>query len=209
MQTTLLITLLVSGILILIVAVLWTIVQIVRLRQQNQKKNQDLEKVLDKETTERLRADANARYEAVMTRELKRFEKELEQTSNELLSQIHKRLAAPDQQLDATIQALLAQTMSGYSSVLSVSTAQLKEQLASVEQQVVAQQKVVEAAAGEVIAARKTAALARIETDLADIFARYLASIVGSLDFADQQAVILEQLAKIKPQLEEDVKRAY
>ncbi len=73
---------------------------------------------LEKTDIERLRADAVARYESVMARELIRFEAEIEKTSNDLLENLQAHTNKPDEKLMTVMNHMIQSTEAGYQTAL-------------------------------------------------------------------------------------------
>jgi hypothetical protein len=86
--------------------------------------------------------------------------------------------------------------------------AQLKTRLATIDQMIAAHAEQADQAVQALVDERKAAALSRVDAALGELFADYMATVASGLDLSDQQALILQQLESIKPQLLEDIKRA-
>lgn len=162
---------------------------------------------LEKTDIERLRADAVARYESVMARELIRFEAEIEKTSNDLLENLQAHTNKPDEKLMTVMNHMIQSTEAGYQTALDKLITNFSEQLKTMEADIVKRGRAAEQVSAQIIEDRKAAALKHIEGDLADIFNRYFTQVVSEIDLSDQQDLILAKLEAMKPQLLEDIKR--
>lgn len=163
---------------------------------------------LTKDQLAKLHDEAAQQYEATMVRELKRFEGEMTKMSNDLLGKLQGQIGTPQAQLASTIDGLLQTTTHGYADALDQAVAQLKARLATVDALIASHAEQADKAVQVMVDERKATALARIDASLGEMFADYMATVASGLDLSDQQALILQQLESIKPQLVEDIKRA-
>ncbi len=163
---------------------------------------------LSKDQLAKLRDEASQQYETTMVRELKRFEAEMAKMSEELLGKLRTQVSDPQAQLQTTINGLLAATTQGYQVALDEAVQQLRARLASVDRLIASHAEAADKAVQALVEERRTAALARLDHSLGEMFADYMTKVASGVDFGDQQELILQRLEAIKPQLLEDVKRA-
>ncbi len=156
----------------------------------------------------KLREEASHQYEAMMVRELQRFEKNMQKFSDELLSSMQQRVGQPDVDLEKTVDALVAATTQGYGLALEESVAALKARLSSLDALLVTHAEAADKDVQTLVAERKAKAVARVDASLASIFSDYMSTVASELDFSNQQDYIVAQLEAIKPQLKEDIQRA-
>ena len=162
---------------------------------------------LSREQQAKLREEATQQYEAMMVRELQRFEKSMQKFSDELLTKMQTHIGNPDVELEKTINGLMTTTTDGYSAALEQSVGALKARLSSVDALLTTHAQGADGQIQALIEERKARALARADAELASIFSDYMAQVAAGLDYGDQQTYILQQLEAIKPQLVEDIKR--
>ena len=146
-------------------------------------------------------------YEAMMVRELQRFEKGMQKFSDELLVKMQTHIGSPDVELEKTMSGLMATTTDGYNAALEQSVGTLKARLSSVDALLTSHAQGADAQIQALVEERKARALARAEAELVSIFSDYMAQVASGLDYGDQQTYILQQLEAIKPQLVEDIQR--
>ena len=87
---------------------------------------------LTREQQSKLREEATQQYEAMMVRELQRFEKSMQKFSDDLLANMQSHIGQPDVALEKTMSGLMSATTEGYSAALQESVAALKARLSSV-----------------------------------------------------------------------------
>lgn len=162
---------------------------------------------LSHEQQVKLRDDAARQYEAMMVRELQRFEKNMQKFSDELLANTQAHVARPDIAIEKTLDGLMSTTTTGYSAALEKSVAALKARLSSVDALLVSHAEAADMQVQSLVEERKKRAITRVDTALANIFSDYMSQVAEGLDYGEQQAYILAQLEAIKPQLIEDIKR--
>lgn len=162
---------------------------------------------LSREQQAKLREEATQQYEAMMVRELQRFEKSMQKFSDELLVKMQTHIGNPDVELEKTMSGLMATTTDGYSTALEQSVGALKARLSSVDALLTSHAQGADGQIQALVEDRKARALARADAELASIFSDYMAQVATGLDYGDQQAYILQQLEAIKPQLVEDIRR--
>lgn len=154
-----------------------------------------------------LHDEAGRQYEAMMVRELQRFEKSMQKFSDELLENMHQHVGQPDVQISKTIEGLVSATTDGYSMALQEAVAALKARLSSVDALLSSHADAADKNVLALVEERKARAIQRADTALAAIFTDYMASVATSLDYGEQQDYVLAQLEAIKPQILEDIKR--
>lgn len=154
-----------------------------------------------------LHEEAGRQYEAMMVRELQRFEKSMQKFSDELLENMRQHVGQPDVQIAQTIEGLVGATTDGYSLALQEAVTALKARLSSVDALLASHAEAADKNVQALVEERKARAVSRADAALAGIFSDYMASVATNLDFGEQQDYVLAQLEAIKPQLLEDVKR--
>lgn len=193
------------GLVLCIALLVMLVVQLRRLSRVNKKAKHPVGLTRDQQA--KLREDAARQYEAMMVRELQRFEKSMQKFSDDLLANMQAHIGQPDVALEKTMHGLMDATTNGYGAALENSVAALKARLSSVDALLVSHAEAADAQILALVEDRKAKALSRVDSALASIFSDYMAQVAAGLDYGEQQAYIMAQLDALKPQLKEDIQR--